>query len=148
MNTLQVSSIIKLDKRTSKIYLGTFAFDKLPTIVNYPSCLIVNTQKSNQLGEHWLAIYYSKNKSCYFFDSMGLPPTFYKLEQYIKLTSKSYTHNKKQLQGIFSQYCGYYCINFLLIKSRNIGMKHFYKFFNNTPKENDQLIKRLIDDSI
>ena len=63
MNTLQVSSIIKLDKRTSKIYLGTFAFDKLPTIVNYPSCLIVNTQKSNQLGEHWLAIYYSKNKS-------------------------------------------------------------------------------------
>ena len=144
MNTLQITKIIQNDSITKNQYLGTFAFDKLPQIVRYPSCLIFNTHKSNQSGEHWLAIYYNKNKSCYFFDSMGFHPNHYNITEYLKSTSTFFTYNKKQIQGIFSTYCGYYCINFLLTRSRNISLKEFFKYFDHSPKDNDLAIKALI----
>ena len=54
-----------------KSFLGFFPRDKLPRITTYPSSLIVNTDKHNQKGEHWLAIYIGKNINCEFFDSFG-----------------------------------------------------------------------------
>ena len=39
MNTIQINKIMKNDKFTKKIYLGTFAKDQLPTIKKI-SCLL------------------------------------------------------------------------------------------------------------
>ena len=66
MNTVQINQIMKKDEFTRKIYLGTLPIDKLPKKIKYPSCLVINNQKSNQPGEHWIAIYFDKKKELNF----------------------------------------------------------------------------------
>lgn len=48
-------------------FKGTHAWDELPKLKNLESC-IINLDKSNQPGSHWVAIYKYKNKT-YMFDS-------------------------------------------------------------------------------
>ena len=144
MDSLQIKNILKKDVVAKKYFIGVLARDKLPKKVDWPSSLILNTDTSNKPGEHWLALYYDENGNCEFFDSFGFHPDFYNLTNYLKLTSKSFIYNKKTLQGIFSKYCGHYCILFLLIRSRNFSLNYFLKFFETNTEKNDELIKTLI----
>jgi hypothetical protein len=144
MDSRQINKILNTDQVARKSFLGVFARDKLPNEIKWPSTLIINTDKSNQPGEHWLAIYYDENGTCEFFDSYGFHPDFYNLTDYIKSTSKNFIFNSKTIQGIFSKYCGQYCVLFLLIRSRNFSMKYFLNFFNNNTINNDKLIEFLM----
>ena len=143
MNNYQINEILLHDRFTKKIYKGCFPIDKLPLKITYPCCFIVNNQKSNENGEHWVSIFYESNKTAVFFDSFGLSPKYYNLENYITSTSKSFSYNKIQLQSIFSSYCGYYCILFLLFKARNKSLNFIQKKFRD-PISNDTLIKKFI----
>jgi hypothetical protein len=144
MDSLQITKLLTKDLITKKYFIGVLARDKLPKKVNWPSALILNTDNSNQPGEHWLAIYYDENGVCEFFDSFGFHPEFYSLTNYIKSTSKEFIYNNKTLQGLFSKYCGHYCILFLLIRCRNYSMNYFLNFFGNNTEKNDNLIKCFI----
>ena len=110
MNTIQLNEILSRDSFTKNIFLGTFAFDNLPTILNYPTCLIINNQSSTQPGCHWIAAYFNKNRTCEFFDSYGNSPAFFELSNYLKHNSTSIFYNKTRLQSYSSENCGYFCI--------------------------------------
>ena len=71
-----MASIIKKRIINGTEFLGVLACDQLPKnhVCKFPAMLVVNTHPSNMPGEHWLAIYISKNKHGYFFDSFGNPP--------------------------------------------------------------------------
>ena len=144
MNNFQLNEILKKDDFTKKIYMGALAIDKLPSTIKYPSCLIINNQKSHQKGEHWLAVYYNSNKKSIFFDSFGFSPSKYHLDSFIKKTSLNSVYNKIQIQSIFSPYCGIYCVLFLLILSRGKSLNYFLKLFKKDTILNDKLIKKLI----
>ena len=130
MNTIQLDMIMNLDKFSKNKYIGTFAFDKLPKKIKYPSCFIINNQPSHMDGEHWIAVYFSKNKSCHFFDSYGNHPKYFDLNNYLKKFCNKIFYNKKQLQTNKSVYCGIYCILYLLFKCRGYSLKKFLKNFN------------------
>ena len=144
MNSWQINKILTRDEVTKKYFIGVLARDKLPNKLNWPSALIFNTDKSDKPGEHWLALYYDEKGVCEFFDSFGFHPDFYNLTQYIKSTSKKFIFNKKTLQGLFSEYCGNYCVLFLLIRCRNFSLDYFLDFFDNNTEKNDLFIKSLI----
>jgi hypothetical protein len=144
MNNIQLNEILKYDEFTKKYFLGCFPLDMIPKITRYPSCIIVNNQISNSSGEHWLAIYYNSKKKATFFDSFGLHPRHYKLEKFLKNTSEKYDYNKIPIQSIFSSYCGYYCLLFLLFISRKKSLKYILKLFKD-PFTNDRLINQLIN---
>ena len=143
MNTLQINRIIAKDHYAKKYYLGTVAFDQLPKYIKYPSCLIVNNQSSNQPGQHWIAIYFEKNRKAEFFDSFGQGAKYYNLENYIRIRSKGYVNNNVQLQSNDSNFCGYYCVLFILLKSRGWTLRKILKQFK-SPNSNDRLFKKLI----
>lgn len=105
--------------------------------------MILNNQNRGQDGEHWLAIYYDKNKKCYFFDSFGLNPVFYSLTKYLQDTSTSWTFNQRRIQGT-SQYCGYYCIFFLKSICKNETIK-FFKNFSKNLRQNDQILSDIFE---
>jgi hypothetical protein len=67
--------------------------DDLPLVQNitYPSAYIINTDKSNEPGSHWLAIYYTNTRECYFFDSIGMGPRFYDLTGFLKPSEFSFS---------------------------------------------------------
>lgn len=134
---------MKNDAYTRDLYNGTFSIDTLPEKIRYPSCMILNNQPSTHIGEHWIAIYYFKNKKAQFFDSFGNSPAFYNLKDYMKKTSTSYTYNKKTIQSSYSNYCGLYVVLFLFFKARKRSLKYFLKQFKN-PTKNDIFIKNLL----
>lgn len=142
MNTIQLNEILSRDSFTKNIFLGTFAFDNLPTILNYPACLIINNQSSTQPGGHWIAAYFNKNRTCEFFDSYGNSPAFFELSNYLKHNSTSIFYNKTRLQSYSSENCGYFCILFLIFKSRNFSLDYFLKNFRE-PNLNDNMINNL-----
>lgn len=144
MNSSQINKILKNDEVSKKFFIGVLPRDKLPNKIKWPSALILNTDKSDQPGEHWLALYYDENGVCEFFDSFGFHPDFYNITSYLKSTSNSFIYNNKTLQGIFSEYCGNYCVLFLLIRCRNFSLKYFLEFFDKNTEKNDLFIKSLI----
>jgi len=135
MNTIQINKIMKKDAYTKNIYLGTLPIDKLPKKVGYPSCIVINNQKSTEPGEHWIAIYFDKQGNGEFFDSFGNPPNYYNLQKYLKNNCLNFDYNKKKLQSDYSLYCGYYCVLYLLLKARHLSMEKILKYFS-TPRKN------------
>ena len=144
MNNFQLNEILIKDNFTKKIFMGALALDKLPKKIKYPSCLIINNQKSHQKGEHWLAVYYNSKKKATFFDSYGFSPTKYHLNSFIQKTSNTIEYNKMQIQSIFSPYCGLYCVLFLLFLARGKSLDYFLKLFKKNTLLNDKLIEKMI----
>ena len=140
-NTLEY--ILENDSYTRKCNHGVYARDELPYKFNdYPVCIIINTQNRSEPGEHWLAIFIDKNKHARFFDPYGFHPSFYKLGTYMKSLDKKFTWNQKKIQGL-SEYCGFYCILFLLMAVRG-ELGNFYNQFTSNVVNNDLLISKLI----
>ena len=144
MNNIQLNAIFNKDKKTKSLYIGTFPFDKLPDKFNFPACFIINNQKSTEIGEHWLAVYFDSKKKCYFFDSFGMHQKFYGLNNYLKKKSTEIIYNKLQLQSFFTEYCGYYCVIFLLLKARKYSFDFIISQFKD-PESNDNLIKKFLE---
>ena len=99
MNTIQLNKILFNFPTTKDNYVGTFAIDKIPKSITYPSSMIINNEPSTRAGSHWIAIYFFKNKKAIFFDSYGQSAKSYKLNKFLKKilfllskTSKYYKH--------------------------------------------------------
>jgi hypothetical protein len=142
----QLEKILNHDIVSRKYFLGAHARDELPERVRYPACIILNNEPRSQPGGHWMAIEWNVHGNGYFFDSYGLAPSYYKLESYMQRTSRSWTHNSRRLQGS-SEYCGLYCVLFLLFKLRkqeNLFFKNFKKNYDFNDNLLAQLIKKFI----
>jgi len=110
MDTCQLTHAVSQDGTLSEIFLGVFPKDMIPRTRTH-SCLIANTDKSNQKGTHWIAMYKDIN-ICEFFDSYGRPP--FKN----KYLGKNYIYNNKILQSFNTYVCGEYCLYFLYYRCR------------------------------
>lgn len=137
-----IDEILRTDIRTKQIYLGSYAFDEVPKVDSFPSCLIINTHPRSKPGEHWLACYFDIKHQAYFFDSYGQKPSYYKLDSYLNKNSNKIFYNSKKIQGILP-YCGFYCIFFLLFIVRN-KLDSFYKPFTHNIILNDNFIYKNI----
>jgi hypothetical protein len=145
MNTKQIDEIFKKYSYTRKIYKGTRAFDELPKKIMKPSAYIINTETRDKDGEHWIAIYYNNYGNVEFFDSFGLGPAFYGLEDFLLKTSNKCFYNTFALQSLNSEYCGYYCVLFVLFKSKKKSFLNFLNHFDQDTFINDKNIKKLIE---
>ena len=147
LSTLDILKAIKTDEYAKRYFIGVFPRDKLPQAqFKYPYSLIMNTDTSENKGQHWLAMHYDTNKYCTFFDSYGNSPKFYKLDNYIKQTSSDYEWNRQQIQDPFSVVCGHYCIFFILMKSRGFELNEINNlFFKNNFNINDYFIGNLLN---
>jgi hypothetical protein len=108
---------------------------------NYNYNYIINIDKKNGYGTHWVAIYQN-----IYFDSYSLKPPNV-IEDYFK---NGYHMNDKQIQPLNnnSQYCGWLCLMFLneMNKNKNINITNYMKFlyflelFNYNNKNNNKKI--------
>jgi hypothetical protein len=130
LSNFQIHRVLKKDLYAQNIFKAVLPRDKLPSNVEYPSAYVFNTHTSEQEGEHWLAIYYDTNGIATFFDSFGLDPYYYKFDKFLKSTSKEWICNTTKLQSISAMTCGYYCIYFILLKSRNFTLPKLLELFN------------------
>jgi len=119
MNTVELECLIQcaLSRVHAQVcFLGVFAKDTIPHLsetLHYPVCFVVNSDPSNLPGTHWLAFYFISSSTCEFFDSYGLPPSFYHFN-FLAHSNISCEYNKLVLQAFDSQVCGHYCAFFTI----------------------------------
>lgn len=131
MNSLQLLNIVNQDPHLKEQFLGIFASDQLPEkITSKPCALIVNTDPSDQPGQHWVAIYVSKEGSLEYFDSFGFYPFIDSFKTFINNNCSDGSFNAKRLQSETSMVCGLYCIYFLVHRARNISLKQILSKFD------------------
>ena len=89
--------------------------DKLPFKPHRRECGIVNLDKSNNPGTHWVA-YYKDDRQIEYFDSYGnlKPP-----REILNYLGKSIKYNYARYQPDNSIICGHLCLKFLY--------DHYYK---------------------
>lgn len=92
-------------------FRGVFCLDTLPRKINENECAIINLNRSNQRGSHWIA-FSKKRNTVHYFDSFGnlRPPT--ELRNYFGQSKILYNYNQEQTFG--SVNCGHLCLNFLV----------------------------------
>jgi hypothetical protein len=101
-------TIIKLLKKF-KCFQGVYPLDKIKPFKKRPIAIIVNTDKSNEPGEHWVSIFIDKNGSGEYFDSFGLPPLHDELIEYLNINcANGWRFNPIALQSDDSTTCGHY----------------------------------------
>jgi hypothetical protein len=136
-------TISNLNPRTP--FLGCFPLDQLPPFpTQFPSSLIINTHKSSNSGEHWLALVVTRKK-CFYFDSFGLPILEEAITEYLNPHYDVVTYSDICIQDDESDKCGQFCISFVTkVKSKSTYNKFMSHFNPMHIRKNDVIIENLL----
>jgi hypothetical protein len=138
MDSLQLTNFFT--KRDSAQFIGVFSSDKLPTKIKYPVALIVNTAPSTNPGDHWIAIYITRNRDGYYFDSFGRPPTVSSIISFLKKNCKTIDFNTKQIQHLKSIKCGQFSALYLKYRISGGSSQNFLSLFNINLMLNEKIV--------
>ena len=143
LRTEDLEAILSDDPRLN--FAGVMAYDELPEIIeDYPTGLVFNTDSSKQSGEHWISIYFDRNKNAQYMCSFGTQP-YGRLVTLLERNSYQTKYNTTQLQSILSDVCGYYSAYHLLTAARGYNLQEIIDTFDiKRPLKNDQLVREYI----
>ena len=135
MTDLQIKQI--LGKKLNGLYMK----DKIPKKLKN-GWYIINMDDSNdpRNGTHWIAFKKMKNKHIFYFDPMGVIPPIEILEH-----CDSCKYNDRQIQDINSTACGWFCISIILFDEKYNDLIKYFRIFSKNPKENDFILKNLLE---
>ena len=133
-------------------YQGTFSCDNIKkNNLNMDNATyIINLSKLTEKGSHLIAIQTnSKNKKVVYFDSFGLPCSNKDILTFIYDINNKYEYNSHQVQHLDSNYCGIYCLAFVMYFEKNNSLKNFIKMFNSyNLLENDKIVVNYISNNV
>ena len=139
MNTQQIAAYFINEPQ----FKGVFAADTIPFHITSGG-IIVNTDKKNEPGEHWVAIYYNGDGSCEYWDGFGLPPIVPEIIWHITQTAPEGCYfNSRPVQSLTSVSCGQYCIAYLTYKFQGKSMFDFVSQFCKHAGHNENKITNI-----
>lgn len=150
MNTYQLEAVMTEDLYSRDAFVGVFPMDLLPKNQvkqwKRPFCLIVNSAPSSSQGEHWLAVYVDEHGVGELFDSYGHSAEFYdqRLETFLKKNCSEHSFNTRELQTLWSDTCGQFCLYHLLFRCRQIPANDIIKQFSRNKVINDHMVDGFI----
>lgn len=145
MDTDEITAILKRDRFTRQVFRGVFARDRLPMRrLPHPSAIVVNTDPSTKPGQHWVAIYFTRDGVGEYFDSYGQPPSLSPIKTFLQKNTRQTVRNRTSLQGPLSAVCGQYSLFYLLHRCRDIDMSTITGFFSTNKRENDIIVNEFI----
>ena len=113
---------------------------------------IVNLQKSDLPGSHYVCILIKSDK-IYYFDSLAFPIVNSYIDTKLQTFNKDIYVSTKAIQGADSVFCGLYCIAFLVIcQNRKKSFEEFLNMFSfDSPQcytKNEEECTRIIQSSL
>ena len=117
-------------------------------VVDCDESYICNLSDSKSKGSHFVAIQIKRNEVI-FFDSFGLPCTNKDILQ--KLSDVGFdeiTYCTKCVQSLFSEFCGFFCLAFLMF-TKNKSVERFLDLFDeNDLERNDTICINIIKEHL
>lgn len=143
MNTRQITTILK--DICPEIFLGVYAADALPNKLpkRRPLLLVVNTDTSDQPGQHWVSMFIDKQDKGEYFDPVGMQPLPI-FDKFLTKFCSTYVYNNSQLQSSISYVCGHYAIVYAVIKCKYMySLQHIIDVFTTDTYLNDMIAHSL-----
>lgn len=140
LTTSQLLHLIKKygDTATRRAFIGVFAIDDLPQHIScLPVLMIINTHTKNLPGEHWKAVFISKEGFAEVFDSLALPISS-SLMNWLKRFSRKWITSHISIQHPLSATCGAYVLYFILQRLKHNSMNSLLKIFSSKLVLNDE----------
>ncbi len=132
---------------TEPFFKGVYASDELPPpseLTKSPPCfIIVNTDPSNQPGEHWVTLFIENSTTVTYFCSLGTLPiqpisNFLSFFNKVKMSIDQWQSNESDL-------CGEFALFFSDLKCQNFDNIQIANLFDNDNMElNDFLVSQYI----
>ena len=137
--SVQIEEFLQMKKN----FLGCFPCNQLPSFPKLlPKSMVVNTDKAGESGEHWVALFLTKNE-CLYFDSFGLPILEKSLLIYLRSHYTSAIYSNICIQEYKSDRCGLFCIGFVQSVKDIYSYLSFIKMFDDeTLEKNDHIIAK------
>ena len=116
-------------------------------------CFILNLSASGHRGSHFVAVYLTSKSTAEYFDSYALSHSIdNNLKQAFDIAGLQIQESTKRIQGDASQFCGFYCVAFLLYRQVDLPAKSFEDAFSSVKlTQNDsivvELLKKFIEES-
>ena len=110
-------------------------------ILKKDDCYIINLSSSNHSGSHFVALFLTSKTSAEYFDSYALPFSIDKnLAEAFNIGGLEIQQFEKPIQSNKSQFCGIFCIAYLLSKQIGMSMEDFANLFvQEKLLQNDQI---------
>jgi hypothetical protein len=98
-----------------KHFCGTFSSDNIPNnLKNVDNFSIVcNLANEREAGTHFVCII-SKSDYVLYIDTFGLPCYVNSIREFLHALGKPIFFNDKAVQAVYSNFCGFFCILFVL----------------------------------
>ena len=148
LDSCEIYSALKKHKNTKNLFVNVFSWDTIPLkLPKNGFSFVCNLSKSRDPGTHWIAAF-SDGETLEIFDSFALirkrlPNS--KLEKLSKTLKLKIRVNKKRLQSYYTDACGYYCIAYIIFKSKGCQLSRFNRQFSPLDfTANDLLVKRAV----
>ena len=125
-------------------FIGVFAVDELISIPKRRTGLVIfNTDTSDSIGQHWIALCITKRKILYFDSLVSKFQESPDFNKYMSYTNKELVWNKIQIQSYLSDKCGIHCLVFCYAIQKNKKKKNYEKFlkpfFSSSIQERENL---------
>ena len=145
MKGYDILRLLQKDWRVRRILRGVYSSDRLPQLARgIPHALIINLDKADGPGTHWVAVYISSFGDLTYFDSFGVPPFIPNIERFIRLNSRRVFYNNVTLQSLLSKTCGLWTVYFIERMCRGDSLHRLVAGFNTgSTLRNDNRIKSL-----
>lgn len=141
----EINGALRAHEATRPYYIGCFSADAIPTTLNYPCALVVNTDPSSLPGSHWVAFYAESDEQLEMFDSFGHSYTKYPQFSYFIDKFETVKFNGMRLQQYFSSTCGYYALVFILFRCKKFSMEDVVHLFTDNHGNNDQVVTSFVN---
>ena len=143
LTTLDLETFIRqyANSKTRAAFIGVFPIDHLPKrLPALPALFIINTNTSNLPGQHWKAVYISKNHYGELFDSLAVPVSI-KMQQWMNKHAQRWISSKLTLQNPLSPSCGGYVLYYVMTRLNYKSLKACIKPFSKNVFDNDEIVQ-------
>ena len=95
------------------------------------SCIINLLEKHYSRGGHWIGLFFdAASHTLFYWDPYGLRPTNKHILDFLKRAPSDVKYYPQRVQGLFSVYCGFHVLSFLLHKELALPTATFFGIYD------------------
>ena len=141
MDSNELNFYMMRDPLIKRRFIGVYPIDMIPEYFISPSILIINLDKSNEKGSHWIVIHQKDDKQIEIFDSLGKTPKK-DIRNLLMSNNKGYMYSHKRVQDYFTETCGQFCLFYSFYSCRGLTLQDIVNKFNSNLKSNELIVQR------
>lgn len=124
ITNLYIESILK---PTCADFLGVFSANTIPAALLQHSnfSIVCNLSGVEETGSHFISII-NLDDCVLYLDSLGLACTVFEIGNFLRKLKKPVFYNSQQVQDVSSNFCGFYCMLFILYVNHPCTPVSFY----------------------